>query len=169
MKWDRACRPTDDPFWAMLSPGAQEPVHPQTLFVYFRQLKKYILGPSKKDNNPGLLPQQGFWILLYKFETSWALLSRVSRGFFAISWASNFKHFKQLFMTLSGLGSLTMWELPRRVSYFVSSLLWNYFSCFLQDFWSSPSFLAFKTFISPWSFYHPAFGFFHFFSSFYKR
>ena len=95
---------------------------PKTLFVYFRQLKKYILGPSKKDNNPGLLPQQGFWILLYKFETSWALLSRVSRGFFAISWASNFKHFKQLFMTLPGLGALTMWELPRWVSYFVSSL-----------------------------------------------
>ena len=123
MKWDTACRPTDDPFWAFLSPGAQEPVHPQALFVYFRQLKKYILGPSKKDNDPGLLPQQGFWILLYKFETSWALLSRVSRGFFAISGASNFKHFKQLFMTLSGLGSLTMWELPRWVSYFVSSLL----------------------------------------------
>ena len=109
MKWDTACRPTDDPFWAFLSPGAQEPVHPQTLFVYFRQLKKYILGPSKKDNNPSLLPQQGFWILLYKFETSWALLSRVSRGFFAISGASNFKHFKQLFMTLL-FGLLTMWD-----------------------------------------------------------
>ena len=39
MKWDRAYRPTDDPFWAFLSPGAQEPVHPQTVFVYFRQLK----------------------------------------------------------------------------------------------------------------------------------
>ena len=91
------------------------------------------------------------------------------RFFFGISGASNFKHFKQLFMTLSGLGSLTMWDLPRRVSYFVSSLLWNYFSCFLQDFWSSPSFLAFKTFISPWSFYQPTFGFFQFFSSFYNR
>ena len=69
------------------------------------------------------------------------LLGRLSRGFFCHLRASNFKHFKQLFMTLSGLGSLTMWELPRWVSYFVSSLLWNYFSCFLQDFWSSPSFL----------------------------
>ena len=28
MEWDTACRPTDDPFWAFLSPGAQEPVHP---------------------------------------------------------------------------------------------------------------------------------------------
>ena len=44
MKWDTACRPTDDPFWAFLSPGAQESVHPQTLCVYFRKLKKYILG-----------------------------------------------------------------------------------------------------------------------------
>ena len=48
MKWDRACRPTDDPFWAFLSPGAQEPVHPQIVFVYFRQLKKYILGIHPK-------------------------------------------------------------------------------------------------------------------------
>ena len=28
MKWDTACRPTDDPFWAFLSPGAQGPVQP---------------------------------------------------------------------------------------------------------------------------------------------
>ena len=42
MKWDTVCRPTDDPFWAFLSPGAQEPVHPHTILVYFRQLKKYI-------------------------------------------------------------------------------------------------------------------------------
>ena len=39
------------------------------------------------------------------------------------------------------------------------SLLKNYFSFFIQDFWSSPSFLAFKSFISPRSFNHPAFGF----------
>ena len=83
MNWDRACRPTDDPFWAFLSPGAQEPVHPQTLFVYFGQLKNIYIGhASKRHNDPGLLPQQGFWILLYKFETSWALLGRPSRGFF---------------------------------------------------------------------------------------
>ena len=29
MKWDTACRPTNDPFWAFLSPGAQDPVQPQ--------------------------------------------------------------------------------------------------------------------------------------------
>ena len=52
-------------------------------------------------------------------------------------------------MTLSGLGLLAIWEfLHGEVSFFVSSLLQNYFSCFIQDFWSSPSFLAFKTFIS---------------------
>ena len=28
MEWDTACRPTDDPFWAFLSPGAQEQVQP---------------------------------------------------------------------------------------------------------------------------------------------
>ena len=33
----------------------------------------------------------------------------------------------------------------------------------MREFWSSPSFLAFKTFIPPWSFYHPTFGFFKFF------
>ena len=77
------CRPTDDPFSAFLSPAAQEPVHPQTLFVYFRHIKKIYIGHlSRKDNDPGLLPQQGFCILLYKFETNWALLGRLSRGFF---------------------------------------------------------------------------------------
>ena len=28
MKWHRACRPTNDPFWPFLSPGAQDPVQP---------------------------------------------------------------------------------------------------------------------------------------------
>ena len=95
---------------------------PQTIFVWFRQLKNIYIGhSSKKDNHP--FHSKAF-VLLYKFETSWALLGRLSSAFFlAISGASNFKHFKQLFMTLSGLGSLTMWELPRWVSYFVSSLL----------------------------------------------
>ena len=172
MKWDTVCRPTDDPFWTFSSPSAQEPLHPQTIFVYFRQLKKiYILGiHPQKIIIPASFHSKAF-VLLSNFETSWALLGRLSRRFFPISGASrsNFKHFKQLFITLSGLGYLTMWELPRWVSYFVSSLLKNYFTCFLQDFWSSHSFFAFKTFITPWSFYHPTFGFFQFFSSFYNR
>ena len=61
-----------------------------------------------------------------------------------------------------------MGQLSRRVSYFVSSLLYTYFSCFIQDFLSFPSSFAFKTLISPRSFYHQTFGIFQFFSSFYK-
>ena len=80
---------------------------PQTIFVWFRQLKNIYIGhSSKKDNHP--FHSKAF-VLLYKFETSWALLGRLSRGFFAISGASNFKHFKQLFMTLL-FGLLTMWD-----------------------------------------------------------
>ena len=99
-------------------------LNPQTIFVYFRQLENIYIGHSSKNIIiPASFHSKAF-VLLYKFETSWALLGRLSRGvFFAISGGSNFKHFKQLFMTLSGLGSLTMWELPRWVSYFVSSLL----------------------------------------------
>ena len=40
------------------------------------------------------------FVLLYNFKTSWALIGRLSRGFSAISGASNFKHFEQLFMTI---------------------------------------------------------------------
>ena len=55
---------------------------PQTIFVQFRQLKKIYFGhSSKKDNHTGPLPQQSF-CTSYKFETSWALLSRLSGGFF---------------------------------------------------------------------------------------
>ena len=111
MEWNTACRPTDDPFWAFLSPGAQEPVHPQTIFVYFRQLKNilYVLGiHPKKIIIPASFHSKAF-VILCKFETSWALIGRLSRGFFAISGASNFKHFKQLFMTLL-FGLLTMWD-----------------------------------------------------------
>ena len=79
VKWDTVCRPTDDPFWAFLSPGAQEPVHPQTIFVYFRQLKNilYVLGiHPKKIIIPASFHSKAF-VLLYKFETSWALLGRL--------------------------------------------------------------------------------------------
>ena len=98
--------------------------NPQTIIVYFRKLEKIYFGhSSKKDNHSGLLPQQDF-VLLYKFETSWALLGRLSRGLFTISGASNFKHFKQLFMTLSGLGLLT------NVRAFSLSLLFLYLAAF---------------------------------------
>ena len=82
---------------------------PKTIFVYFRQLKNilYVLGiHPKKIIIPASFHSKAF-VILCKFETSWALIGRLSRGFFAISGASNFKHFKQLFMTLL-FGLLTM-------------------------------------------------------------
>ena len=109
MKWYTACRPTDDPFWVFLSPGAQEPVQTSNNTFFINIL--YFRHSSKNDNHPGPLSQLGFC-------TSFADVF----FFFAISGAS-FKHFKQLFMTLPGFGLLTVWKLPRQVSYFVSSLL----------------------------------------------
>ena len=96
---DTACRPTDDPFSAFLSPGAQEPVQRQNniCLVQVAEKKIYFGHSSKKDNHPGPFSQQGFAVL-YKSETSWELLGRLSRSFFsANSGASNFKH--SLFMT----------------------------------------------------------------------
>ena len=84
----------------------------KTYILGFHREKIIILAPLHSKAT----------VLLQKFETSWALLGRLCRGFFfAISGASNFKHL--LFMTLSGSGLLTMCELPVRVSYFVSSLI----------------------------------------------
>ena len=81
----------------------------QTIFVQFRQLKKkYILGIHPKKTIIPVPFHRKASVLLYKFETSCALLGRLSRGFFANLGASNFKHLKQLFMTLSGLGLVTM-------------------------------------------------------------
>ena len=72
MKWDTACRPADDPLWAFLSPGAQEP----------GSWKKYILGIHReKIIIPAPFHSKAF-VLLYKFETSWALLGRLSKAFF---------------------------------------------------------------------------------------
>ena len=116
LKWDTACRPTDYLLWAFLSPDAQEP----------GSWKKIYFGHSWRiDNHTGPFPQQGFCTSLHisdELGVTWQTKKRVF-FFLAVSGASNFKHFKQLFMTLSGLGLLTMWELPRGVSYFVSSLL----------------------------------------------
>ena len=71
--------------------------------------KKYILGIHPKKIIFASPIHSKAFVILYKFETSWALIGRLSRGFFAISGASNFKHFKQLFMTLL-FGLLTMWD-----------------------------------------------------------
>ena len=74
--------------------------NPQTLFVQFRQLKNYILGILPKKIIILAPFHSKAFVLLDKFETSWALIGRLRRGFFAISGASNFKHFQQVFMTL---------------------------------------------------------------------
>ena len=91
MKWDTACRPTDDPFWAFLSPSAQEPVQaPNNICLVLAAEKNIYIGhSSKKDNHP--FHSKAF-VLLYKFETSRALLGRLSRFFLflASSEASNF-------------------------------------------------------------------------------
>ena len=87
-----------------------QPVQPpNNIYLVQAAEKKYILGiHPKRIIIPAPFHSKAF-VLLYKFETSWALLGRLSSAFFwAISEASNFKHFKELFMTLSGLGLLTM-------------------------------------------------------------
>ena len=106
--------------------------NPLNNICFVKAAEKYILGIHPKKIIILAPFHSKTFVLLYKFKKSWALLGRLNSGFFAISGASNLKHFKQLFMTLSGLGLLSMWELPRRVSYFVSSLLYNYFSCFID-------------------------------------
>ena len=59
---DTACRPTDDAFSALLSPGAQGPVQPPNniFLVEAADENIYFDHSSKKDNHPFPLPQQGF-------------------------------------------------------------------------------------------------------------
>ena len=109
-------------FFYQLVRSSQKPVQtPNNICLVYAAEKNIFLGiHPEKIIIPAPFHSKAF-VTLYKSEMSWALLGRLSRGlFFAISGASNFK---QRFMTLSGLGLLTMWELPQRVSYFVSSLL----------------------------------------------
>ena len=58
--------------------------------------KKYILGIHPKKIIILAPFHSKAFVLLDKFETSWALIGRLSRDFFAISGTSNFKHFNQL-------------------------------------------------------------------------
>ena len=72
-------------------------LNPKQYLFTFGSWKKniYFWHSSTKDNHPGPLLQQDFCILPQKFETSWALLGRLSRGFFLVlpsPGASNFKH-----------------------------------------------------------------------------
>ena len=106
MKWDRAFGSILSFFITWCAGSSSTPK--QNLFG-FGSWKKYILGiHPKKIIIPAPFHSKAF-VLLYNFKTSWALIGRLSRGFFAISGASNFKHFKQLFMTLL-FGLLTMWD-----------------------------------------------------------
>ena len=163
MEWDTGCRPTDDPFWTFLSLGAQA-APKQYLLVYFGQ-------SSKKDNHPGPFPQQGSCTSLQIWDelgVTWQTMQIVVLllllfFFFAISGA-NFKH--SLSMILSGLGSLTVWELPRRVSYFVflKTTLVSLFRTFGIPFVSCLQNLHFSMIILP-----PTLRFLQIFSSFYNR
>ena len=79
LKWDTACRPTDDPFWAFSSPGACAGVSstPKQYLFSLDSWKKLILGiHPKKIIIPAPFHRKAF-VLLYKFETSWALLGRL--------------------------------------------------------------------------------------------
>ena len=78
----------------------------QTIFVQYRQLKKYILGIHPEKIIIPALPQQGFCISLQIGDELGVTWQTKQRGFFAISGASNFKH--SLFTTLSGHGLLTI-------------------------------------------------------------
>ena len=102
---DTACRSTDDPFSAFLSPGAQEPVqHQNNICLVQAAEKKNILGIHPKQIIILAPFHSRAFAILYKSETSWELLGRLSRSFLsAISGASNFKH--SLLMTLSGLAN----------------------------------------------------------------
>ena len=98
----------------------------QYLFTFGSWKKKiYILGIHlRKIITPVPFYSKAF-VLPQKFDTSWALRGRLSGGFFfsfAISEASNFKHSFAFHEPVLDFGML-MWELPGRVSYFVSSLL----------------------------------------------
>ena len=110
MEWDTGCRPTDDPFWAFFitwCAGASSTLK-QYLFSLGSWKKKHILGIyPRKIIILGPFYSKAF-VLLYKFETSRALLGRLSWEvlfFFAISAASNFKHslfeFFQFFLAVS--------------------------------------------------------------------
>ena len=96
----------------------------QYLFTFGSWKNIYILGiHPRKIITPVPFYSKAF-VLPQKFERSWALLGRLSRGFFLVlpSQGPPIKTFVRFSRTRAGLGML-MWELPGRVSYFVSSLL----------------------------------------------
>ena len=106
MKWDTAFGSILSFFITWCAGSSSTPK--QNLFSS-GSWKKFILGIHlKKITIPAPFYSKAF-VLLYNFKMSWALIGLLSRGFFAISGASNFKHFKQLSMTLL-FGLLTIWD-----------------------------------------------------------
>ena len=100
---------------------------PNNIFFSLGSWEKDILGIHPKTI---IIPASFHSKILY-CSTTWDELGvtwltwRTKERFFLPSHGpcSNLKNFNQLLVTLSGLGFLTMWELSRRVSFFVSSLL----------------------------------------------
>ena len=131
------------PFYHLVRRSQSTPKH--YLFILGRLKNMYwALIPKRKWSRPTCTAR-----LLYTSLQIWDQLGVTwqtkQRFFFAISGASNFKHFKQLFMTLSGLGSLTMWEFPcEDVSFFVSSLLKTILRALFRTFGIPPRFLPSK-------------------------
>ena len=131
-------------FELLYHPVRRSQFNPQTIFVSLGSWKKNWGHSSKKDNHPGPFPQQGFCTSLQIWDelgVTWQTKQIVC--FFAISGA-NFKH--SLFMILSGFCLLTMWDLPRRVFYFVSlktilAALFRTFGLPIRVLPSKPSFL----------------------------
>ena len=89
MEWDTACRPTDDPFWAFLSPSAQEPVQPPNNVCL-------VLGIHPKDNHPGPLPRKGFCTSLPAWDKLSVTWQTKPRFFLAISGVSKHSLFTKL-------------------------------------------------------------------------
>ena len=84
MKWDTAFGSISSFFITWCAGSSSTPK--QNLFS-LGNWKKYILGiHTKKIIIPVPFHSKAF-VLLYNFQTSWALIGRLSRGFFAISGA----------------------------------------------------------------------------------
>ena len=126
MEWDTACRAKDDSFLSFVitwyagatsslwppppPPPPNNSIHP----------KKIIIPVSIHSNA---------FVPLFKFETSWSLFCRLSRGFVAISGASNLR----FSWNCSRHGLPTVYSYLVVLIFFVSNLVQNYFSRFIQD------------------------------------
>ena len=152
MEWDTPCRATDDSFlsfvitwyagatsslWPPPPPPPNNSIHP----------KKIIIPASIHSNA---------FVPLFKFETSWSLFCRLSRGFVAISGASNLR----FSWNCSRHGLPTVYSYLVVLIFFVSNLVQNYFSALFR----TVIFSFFFCLQNHWPFHHRKFGFFHFLS-----